>query len=85
MTAKKPTGYNGKVGLTWAQIVWGLGMLATLLAQWYRMESRMTQLEATLALQPSPIALEQRMGNLETKIKLVETRVDIIDGHRVPR
>lgn len=71
-----PNTVNGKGGLSWPHILWGLGMMMTLLGQWYRMETRMAQLEAAIHLQPSPIIVESRLIKLETVLQSLSDRID---------
>jgi hypothetical protein len=72
-------GVNGSGGLSWPHILWGAGMMSALLGQWYRMETRMAQLEAALGLQPSPVAIESRLIRLETEVR---TLIDQIQDDR---
>lgn len=79
MTPRKPQP-NGRLHLTIPQLVWGAMVLGSLLAQWWRMEIRMNDLETALALQPSPVVLEARLGQIKSDAAIMDSRYNALES-----
>jgi hypothetical protein len=66
VTAQKDE--NGRLKLTWAQVVWGITMLLGLAGMWTRMEVRLALIEVAVAGKAQASDVEQLRRDLRQHI-----------------
>ena len=62
-------------GLTWQQVAALIGILSSIGGVWVRMEVNAAETRQAIAMQPSPIIVEQRFGELRADMAVVKSEI----------